>query len=134
MSGFHIFLDELIKTSLITDSLNGVHEVGNLPIEVTYFVQPKQAVDGLRKDMLTRRITILEHDDLFFSASSNNEPYLEVFRFKQEEFISNDELSLALGLNYTPPCSQHTYEDDIRIAKQRILERRKTNVMLGDTV
>ena len=86
--------------------------------------------------MILKGITVIEHDDLFFSATSNNEPYLKVFRFKQndQDFISNDELCQELGPNYIPPCSQLTYEADIRIAKERILERRNNNLMFRNTV
>ena len=45
--------------------------------------------------------TVLEHDDLFL-ATSNNEPHLHEFRFKQddEEFVSDEEVSRELGPKY----------------------------------
>ena len=49
------------------------------------------------------------------------------------EFINNEELLRELVHKYTPPCSQLTYEADIRIATQRILERRK-NIKIVKTV
>ena len=93
MSDFHYFLDEFIETILITDSLSSVHEDGNTRFELTFILKPKQKLDLLRDNMVNRNITVFEQDDLFFSSTTNNEPFLEVFRFKQEELISNDELS-----------------------------------------
>ena len=54
-----------------------------------------------------------------------------MFRFKQddEEFVSDEEVSRELRPNYISPCSQLTFEADIRNAKERILERRKTNLI-----
>ena len=54
-----------------------------------------------------------------------------MFRFKQNdvELVSDEEVSRELGPNYISPCSQLTFEADIRNAKERILERRKNNVI-----
>ena len=41
------------------------------------------------------------------------------------DFVSNEEVAAELGPDYSPPCSQLTYEADIKNAKDRILERRK---------
>ena len=38
--------------------------------------------------------------------------------------VSDEEVAAVLGLDYNPPCSQQTYENDIRYAKKRLLERR----------
>ena len=76
--------------------------------------------------MYSKEITILKHDDFCFNAGANNEPYLHVFRFKQnDEFVSDEEVSRELGPNYISPCSQLTFEADIRNAKERIFERHK---------
>ena len=40
-------------------------------------------------------------------------------------FVSDEEVAADLGPDYNAPCSQLTYEADIRNAKERILERRK---------
>ena len=56
-----------------------------------------------------------------------------MFYYKQKEFIYNDELSWKLNFNYTLPCFQLTYKSNIRIAKQRILQRNKINVMVKTT-
>ena len=86
--------------------------------------------------MYSKGITIIEQDDFFCNAGANNEPHLHVFRFKQndKEFVSDEEVSRELGHNYISPCSQLTFEADIRNAKERILERRKTNVIDRTTV
>ena len=97
-------------------------------------LKPKQKLDILQDNMVNRGIPVLEHDNLIFSGTTNNEPFLEVFRFNQEEFISNDELSWKLGHKYTLPCSQITYEANIRIPKQRILERRQNIEIVENTV
>ena len=39
--------------------------------------------------------------------------------------VSDEKVAAELGPDYDPPCSQLTYEADIRITKKRILERRK---------
>ena len=48
--------------------------------------------------------------------------------------MSDEEVSRELGPNYISPCSQLTFEADIRNANERILERRKTNVIDRTTV
>ena len=57
---------------------------------------------------------------------------LQCFGLKQDdkEFVSGEELSCELGFDYIPSSFQFTLEADIRIAKQRIFERRKDNMML----
>ena len=72
----------------------------------------------------------------FFNADANNEPHLHVFRFQQndEEFVSDEKVSRELGSNYISPCSQLTFEADIRNAIERILERRKNNLIDRTTV
>lgn len=125
MFGFHYLLDEFIQTILISDFLNFVYEDANTQFEIIFILKTKQAFNLLRETMVNKGITILVHDDLFIGGTSNNEPVFEVFRFKQKEFISIDDLFLKLGNKYTPLCSQLTYEADIRIAKQQILERWK---------
>ena len=41
------------------------------------------------------------------------------------DFVSDEEMAAELGPDYDPPCSQLTYEADIRNAKEHIFERRK---------
>ena len=52
--------------------------------------------------------------------------HLARFRVKEddENFVSDEELHQELGDDYSPPCTQLTYEADRKAAKQRILERR----------
>ena len=59
-----------------------------------------------------------------------------MFLFKQDdmEFVSDEEVSRELGPNYISPCSQLTFEADIRNAKTRIFESRKNNVIDRTTV
>ena len=55
---------------------------------------------------------------------------------KIDEFVSDKEVVQELGPEYMSPCSQLTFEADIRIAKEKILERRKKEsslVMLKTT-
>ena len=80
--------------------------------------------------MFSKGITIFEHDDFFCKACSNNEPHLHEFRFKQDDvkFVSDEEVSRKLGLNYISPCSQLTFKADIQNANERIIKRHKTNV------
>ena len=59
-----------------------------------------------------------------------------MFRFKQndKELVSDEEVSRELGPNYISPCSKLTFEADIRNDKDRILERRKNNLIDRTTV
>ena len=45
--------------------------------------------------------------------------------------VSDEEVAAELCPDYDPPCSQLTYEADIRIAKERILERQKKETIQG---
>ena len=47
------------------------------------------------------------------------------------DFVSDKEVADELGTDYDPPCSQLTYEADIRNAKDRIRERRKKGFNQG---
>ena len=96
------------------------------------FQQKQTSLYILKDYMFSKGIKILEHD-FYFNASSNNEPHLHVFRFKQDDvkFVSDEEVSRELGPNYISPCSQITVEADIRDAKERILELRKTTLLIG---
>ena len=138
---FHNFLDRFIRKVLITDSLLssiGAFELMQFKNKISQidFQQKQTSPDILNDYMFSKRITIIEKDDFYFNAHSNNEPHLHVFRVKQDdnEFVSDEEVSRELKPNYISPCSQLTYEADIRNAKERILERRKTNVINRTTV
>ena len=99
------------------------------------FQQNQTSLHILKDYMFFKGITIFEHDDFLFNASSNNKPH-HLFRFKQDdkEFVSNEEVSRELGPNYISPCSQLNYKADIQDAKEQILERRKTNMIYRTTV
>ena len=75
--------------------------------KLDFSIQQQTALDVLKDFMILKSINVIEHDDLVFSATSNNKPHLKGFRFKQndQDLISNDELSRKLGPNYIPPCS-----------------------------
>ena len=45
--------------------------------------------------------------------------------------VSDEEVAAELGPDYDPRCSQLTYEADLRIAKKRILKRRKKETIQG---
>ena len=85
------------------------------------FQQKQTSLHILKDYMFSKGITILEHNDFLFNASSNNEPHLNLFRFKYDdkEFVSDEEVSRELGPNYISPCSQLTYEADIRMLKNK---------------
>ena len=44
-------------------------------------------------------------------------------------FVSGEEVVAELGPDYDPPCSQLTYETDIRNANARILDSRKQELI-----
>ena len=48
------------------------------------------------------------------------------------DLVSDEEVAAELGPDYDPPCSQLTYEADIRNAKEWILERRKKESIQGN--
>ena len=50
------------------------------------------------------------------------------------DFVSDEEGAAELGPDYDPPCSQLTYEADIRYAKEQILKRRKKKSIQGNII
>ena len=50
------------------------------------------------------------------------------------DFLSDEEVAAELGPDYDPPCSQLTYEADIRNAKERIFERQKKKLIQGNII
>ena len=138
---FDNFLDRFIRKVLITDSvlsLLGTFELMEFKNNISQigFQQKLTSFDILNDYMFSMGITIIEHDDFYFIAGSDNEPHLHVFRFKQDvkEFLSDEEVSRELGPNYSSPCSQLIFEADIRNAKTRILELCKNNLIDKTTV
>ena len=138
---FHNFLDRFIRKALIIDfvfSSIGAFELMEFTNKISQInFQQKQTSYNILKDyMFSEGITILEHDDLVFNASINSKPHLHLFRFKQDdkEFVSDEEVSREPGPNFISPCSQLTFKADIRNAKERILERRKNNMIDRTTV
>ena len=72
-----------------------------------------------------------------------SKPYVSPVQIKTEyknaeevktDFVSDDELAAELGPDYDPPCSQLTYEADIRNAKERILKHRKKKSIQGKII
>ena len=66
-----------------------------------------------------------------------SKPYVSQVQIKTEyqnaeevktDFVSDEEVTAELGPDYDPPCSQLTYEADIRNAKERIIERKKKKI------
>ena len=138
---FDNVLDRFIRKVLITDSVLssiGVFELIEFKNKISQidFQQKQTSLDILNNYMFFKGITIIKQDDFYFNAGSNNEPHLHVFRFKQddEEFVNDEEVSRKLGPNYISPCSQLTFEADIRNAKERILERLTNNIIDRTTV
>ena len=77
--------------------------------------------------MLTMKISIIEHSDLFVRvAPSKNKRHLARVRFKDddEDLVSHKNLQRELGDDYISPCSQLTYKADRQAANQRIREHR----------
>ena len=92
--------------------------------------QEKATREDIRNQMLSMKITFIEHEDVFFGGTfSHDEPELAMFRYKDDVkiYISDEELALELGRAYVLPRSQLTYESDRQIAKERILGRRCKN-------
>ena len=88
-NSFHNFLDTFIRRVLITDSvLNSIGafelmEFQNKMEQLDFPKQQQTALDILRDYMISKSITIIEHDDLFIGdVIFNKEPDLEMFRYK----------------------------------------------------
>ena len=128
---FSNFLQRFVRNVFVSDDVllsSGAPELiefTNKIDKLDYNQDQKAALDRLRKEMLILGISIIEHNDLFVNANSNDEYHLSRFQFKEEdaEFVSSEELALELSDNYTSPCSQLTYKTDRHAAKQRILKR-----------
>ena len=96
-------LDRFIRKVLITDSVLSLIKAFKLieiknKISQIDFQQNQTSLINLKDYMFSKGITILEHNDFFCNSSSNNEPHLHVFRFKQDdpEFVSDKEVSCEL--------------------------------------
>ena len=133
---FQNFLKRFIQKVLITYfvlSSIGAFEVMEFKSKINQinFQQQKTSLHILKDYMFSQGIAILEHDDFVGKASCNNEPHLHVFRFKQDdkEFVIDEKVSRKLGPNYISPCSELTFEADIRNDIERSLERRIHNVI-----
>ena len=117
---FDNFLNKFIRKVLITYSVLssiGAFELMEFKNKISQidFQQKQTSLDILKNYMFSKRITIIEQDDFYFNAGSNNESHLHVFRFKlnDEEFVSDKEVSRELGPNYISPCSELSFEADI---------------------
>ena len=75
-------------------------------------------------------VTILEHDDIYYYSISNYWLELAMLRYKEDNnyFISDSELSRELSSVYLSTTPVIHNEDDVRIAKERILELRKNDL------
>ena len=72
-----------------------------------------------------------------------SKPYLSPDQIKIEyhnavevktDFVSDKEVAEELGHDDDPPCSQLTYEADIRNAKELVLERRTKKSIQGNII
>ena len=133
---FQHFVRKVFVTNDVLISIGApeLFEFKNKIEQLDYNQDQEAALDRLRDEMLTLFISIIEHNNLFVGANCNNEYHLSRFQFKEEEaeFVSSDELAIELGNNYTPPCSQLSYETDWQAAKQRILKRQFPELVNND--
>ena len=92
------------------------------------------------KPLLSKEVK--QPENLHFDKMKNefSKPYVSPVQIKTEyqnsekvktDLVSDEEVAAELGRDYDPPCSQLTYEADIRNAKERILERRKIESIQG---
>ena len=87
---FITFLQRLIRTVIITDSV--LYSIGALEIikfqnkidQHDISVKEKAELNDLRKSMFSIGVTILEHDDIYHYSTSDHEPELAMFRYKNE--------------------------------------------------
>ena len=85
--------------------------------------------------MLSICVTIVDHDDIYHYSTSAHEPELAMLRYKDEDknFISDEEFSRELGSVYISAVPALHNENDVRIANERILERRKKDLGIETT-
>ena len=93
------------------------------------------------KPLLSEKVERPENLQFDIMKYELSKPYVEpVHPIKTEyqnaekvktDVVSDEEVAAELGLDYIPPCSQLTYEADIRIAKEQILERRQKESIQG---
>ena len=90
------------------------------------------------KPLLSGKVERLENLQIDIMKYEFSKPYVPPGQIKTEyqnaeevktDCVRNAEVPAKLGPDYNPPCSQLTYEADIRIVKERILERYKTNYL-----
>ena len=117
---FYNFLDRFIQKVLITNFV--LSSIGAFvlikfinKINQIDFKQQQTSVYILTDIMFSKGITFLAPDDFCFNASSNNKPYLHLFRFKQDdkEFVTEENVSRELGPNYISFCFKLNNEVDI---------------------
>ena len=95
------------------------------------------------KPLLSKEVD--KQENLKFDIMKNefSKPYVLPVQIKTEyqnveevktDFVSDEEVAPEVGPDYNPPCSQLTYEADIRNAKERILKRRTKNSIKGNII
>ena len=95
------------------------------------------------KPLLSKEVG--QQGNLKFDIMKNefSKPYVSPVQIKTEyqnaeevktDLVSDEEVAGELGPDYDPPCSQLTYEADIRNAKERILKRRKKKSIQGNII
>ena len=86
------------------------------------------------KPLLSGKVERPENLQIDIMKYEFSKPYVPPVQIKTEyqiaeevktDCVSDEEVAAELGPDYDPPCSKLTYEADIRIVKERILERRK---------
>ena len=92
------------------------------------------------KPLLSGKVERPENLQIDIMKYEFSQPYVSPVQIKtayqiaeevKTDCVSDEEVAAELGPDYDPPCSQLTYEADIRIAKERILERRKRETIQG---
>ena len=92
------------------------------------------------KPLLSKEVKQPENLNFYNMKNEFSKPYVSPVQIKTEyqnsekvktDIVSDKEVAAELGPDYDPPCSQLTYEADIRNAKERILERRKKESIQG---
>ena len=96
---FHDFLEKFIRRVLITDSVLssiGAFELIMFQNRINQLDFPQQQQTDLnivRDYMISKSIAVIEHNDLFYGdLIFNDEPDLAMFRYKNEKFVSHEEL------------------------------------------
>ena len=100
---FDDVLENFIRTVLITDSV--LSSIGAVELmafqnsidQLDFFHQQQTLINNLKKYMISKSITVIEHDDLFIgNAIFINKPDLAIFQYQSENEILHHDIKMKV--------------------------------------